>query len=496
MHPTRRLWAAIALAVLLGLLAISTAQPVLLAGSGLIGAWIIVQQYHFLQTVRTTAAQLEVQQAPVRSGIQTGESVPVTLAVSLDKPSPLSIAVNGGLPTVAVSDTDLEVILAPGETDASHTLECSWSVAGHHTFETPTVVVENNFFKQTLTIGSAPSVTAEPHGPRTIHVGEGGDRLATAYGEHDGGRHGSGIEPAELREYMPGDTMDQIDWKATARLSAPHVREYEAETERRTLLLVDHRSVLGTGNEDGTKLEYLREVALAIAASARRLGDPIGLLSVGDDGITTRIDPATTPATYNRIKRELLELEPTTPEGDTVETKSAVRADAKARAEPHQPGVQKTAADARQTLEKLTDGTVDEPTDFVSTLRPFYAARDGYQRRIESEPLYGAVKTAIQRTDTQRWTIICTDDSNPAELREAVTYARKSGNSVMVLLAPTVLYESGGLTDIERAYDRYVEFEELRRDLARMNRVTALEVGPKDRLASVLAARRPRGEVA
>ncbi|WP_343124138.1 DUF58 domain-containing protein [Natrialba sp. SSL1] len=316
--------------------------------------------------------------------------------------------------------------------------------------------------------------------------------MATAYGEHDGGRHGSGIEPAELREYIPGDTMDRIDWKATARLSSPHVREYEAETDRRTLLLIDQRRDLMTGEPGETKLEYLREVALAIMGSARRLGDPVGLLGVGDAGITTHIEPTTTPVTYNRIKHELLTLEPTTGEQDPTTTQP--HSSSLHSPERRHSSVKNTTADARMKLEAITASGVDGT--FASTLRPFYAARKSYQTRIESEPLYGAVRTAIQQRNSQQLTIICTDDSNPGELREAVTAARKNGNTVMVLLAPTVLYESGGLADIERAYDRYVEFEAFRRDLAQLNRVTALEVGPKDRLSSVLSARRPRGKPA
>jgi len=55
-----------------------------------------------------------------------------------------------------------------------------------------------------------------------------------------------------------------------------------------------------------------------------------------------------------------------------------------------------------------------------------------------------------------------------------------------------VLYEPGGLADLERAYDRYLAFEEFRRELAKLDGVTALEVGPADRLSAVLEAGRSR----
>ncbi len=72
--------------------------------------------------------------------------------------------------------------------------------------------------------------------------------------------------------------------------------------------------------------------------------------------------------------------------------------------------------------------------------------------------------------------------------------ARANDAAVTVFLAPTILYEPGGLADVERASDRYREFEALRRDLARLDRVRAFEVGPGDRLATVLESGRERGD--
>ena len=473
MYPTRRLWAAIALAAFLASLAVVTARPLLLAGSGLVGAWVLARQYRFLRTLEETVDDLTVQQAVGRSGVRTDDRVPVTLSASLERETPLALAIDAGLPTAAASESTLSVSLEPGETDGERTVEVSWPIAGRHRFDEATVRVSDGYLRETLSAGDAPTVTVEPPEPRRIHVGEGGDRIASAYGEHEGDGHGSGVEPAELREYVAGDTADQIDWKATARLGSPHVREYEASTDRRTLLVVDHRAALATGRRGETKLEYLRDVALAMAGSARRLGDPTGLLTVGDEGITTRIDPETTPATYTRIRRHLLDLRPTRDPSSTAASRTT--------------GTQ-TAADARAKHAAISG----ESDAFAATLRPFYATREGYRERIESDPLYRALETALGRGRGSTWTVVFTDDSRPAELRETVKLARRTGNAVMVLLAPTVLYESDGLADLERAYDRYAEFEELRRDLGRMARVTALEVGPRDRLSTVLSAARPR----
>jgi hypothetical protein len=84
--------------------------------------------------------------------------------------------------------------------------------------------------------------------------------------------------------------------------------------------------------------------------------------------------------------------------------------------------------------------------------------------------------------------VIFTDDTHRAEVRETVRLAQRGDNRVLVFLTPTVLFEPGGLADLEGAYDRYRSFESFRRDLARLRRVSAFEVGPGDRLDAVLSS--------
>lgn len=54
------------------------------------------------------------------------------------------------------------------------------------------------------------------------------------------------------------------------------------------------------------------------------------------------------------------------------------------------------------------------------------------------------------------------------------------------------LFQPGGLANLDVAYDRYVEFEELRHELSRPDGVMAYEVAPGDRLGAVLSAGRGR----
>ncbi|MFC4438482.1 MULTISPECIES: DUF58 domain-containing protein [Natrialbaceae] len=471
MRPTRQVWGVAVLAALLAGLAAVFARPLLLAATVLLGAWFLGQQYRFLTALRETTASLTVAQAPVASAVRTDESTPVTLQASLEGPSSLFLTAVAGVPTAGVVDEPPRVSLEPGETIARHTTAVNWPVAGRHLFDQATLTATDGRFETTLSVGPTPEMTVEPRGPRSVHVGKGGDRTAIAPGEHETGWFGSGTEPAELREYVPGDTADRIDWKTTARHDGLYVREYEAETNRPTMVIVDHRRALGGDSPTASKLSYLREAALAAVASARNLDDPVGLVTVGDEGLTSRLEPATGPTHYLSIRRQLLDLEPTetSKRTPTPSTGSAVRT----RGSP--------------------SGLEHAPDTFARTLDPFYATR-GYDTRLESDPLLGAVRYAVRERYERIWTVICTDDSNPEALYEAVLLARQNDNEVLVLLTPTPLFSSGGLADVERAYDRYRDFDAFRQKLDRMEKVTALEVAPDDRLSTVLSAGRKRAQ--
>ena len=52
---------------------------------------------------------------------------------------------------------------------------------------------------------------------------------------------GRGLNFEEIRDYRPGDDVRSIDWKVTARLQKPHIRVFNEERDRQTLLVVDQR---------------------------------------------------------------------------------------------------------------------------------------------------------------------------------------------------------------------------------------------------------------
>ncbi len=134
--------------------------------------------------------------------------------------------------------------------------------------------------------------------------------LATAYRDlaHLGVRRlrrdGSGSELARLRDYVQGDSIRDVDWKATARRKRPVTRVHETEKSQNVVLCLDAGRSMAARVDGLTKLDYAVEAALFLAFVAIRNGDRVGL-AVFDDGVRAFLPPQAGRAQYRRIVEAL-----------------------------------------------------------------------------------------------------------------------------------------------------------------------------------------------
>ncbi len=89
---------------------------------------------------------------------------------------------------------------------------------------------------------------------------------------------GAGIEFDEVREYLPGDDVRNLDWNVTARMNSPYVKKYVEERELRVFLLVDVSASGDFGSINQSKNELAAELAALLAFSAIRNHDLVGLM--------------------------------------------------------------------------------------------------------------------------------------------------------------------------------------------------------------------------
>lgn len=96
---------------------------------------------------------------------------------------------------------------------------------------------------------------------------------------------GGGSDLRELREYIPGDDIRKVDWKATARRAHPIVREYEPERGQNLFILLDAGRLMENRIGDRSRLDHAVSAALALAYAGVHHGDRIGLMAFADDVI-------------------------------------------------------------------------------------------------------------------------------------------------------------------------------------------------------------------
>ncbi|MHC4200171.1 MAG: DUF58 domain-containing protein [Planctomycetota bacterium] len=125
-------------------------------------------------------------------------------------------------------------------------------------------------------------------------------RIQVMAREPSGGREGArvgretgpGVEFADWRPYLPGDSPREVDWKAFARLGKLFVRLRAREESSNVYLLVDASASMGFGHP--AKFTFARRIAGALAAVALSGMDAVsaGLLREGQCDLGERLTGA------------------------------------------------------------------------------------------------------------------------------------------------------------------------------------------------------------
>ena len=100
-------------------------------------------------------------------------------------------------------------------------------------------------------------------------------------GDHRSSLLGRGTELAQVRPYVPGDDVRQIDWNVTARTTEPHVRVHLAERVLVTWIVLDTTPSMAFGTADRRKADVALGVALAVGHAATVRGNRVGLVGFG-----------------------------------------------------------------------------------------------------------------------------------------------------------------------------------------------------------------------
>ncbi|MGW4064853.1 DUF58 domain-containing protein [Amycolatopsis sp. NPDC004747] len=126
---------------------------------------------------------------------------------------------------------------------------------------------------------------------------------------------GQGTEFDSLREYVIGDDVRSIDWRATARAADVMVRTWRPERDRHVVLVLDTGRVSAGRVGDAPRLDAAMDAALLLAALASRAGDRVDLLAY-DRRLRAAVQGSSGASLLTSLVNAMAPLEPSLVETD------------------------------------------------------------------------------------------------------------------------------------------------------------------------------------
>lgn len=121
-------------------------------------------------------------------------------------------------------------------------------------------------------------------------------------------QRGQGTEFDSLREYVPGDDVRSIEWRATARSSTVVVKTWRPERDRHVLIVIDSGRTSAGRVGDQPRLDHHMDAALLLGALASRAGDRVDLL-IADREVRGHVERATPGDLVGRLVNAMAPVE-------------------------------------------------------------------------------------------------------------------------------------------------------------------------------------------
>ncbi|MET3903776.1 DUF58 domain-containing protein [Paenarthrobacter sp. 4246] len=136
---------------------------------------------------------------------------------------------------------------------------------------------------------------------------------------------GAGTEFDSLRDYVRGDDVRSIDWRATARRTSVVVRTWRPERDRRVVIVLDTSRTAAARIEDEPRLDTGIEAALLLSVLAERGGDRVDFLAY-DRRLRARVESASKSNMLGQLVQAMAPLEAELIELDWQQIPGQVRA--------------------------------------------------------------------------------------------------------------------------------------------------------------------------
>jgi uncharacterized protein (DUF58 family) len=229
---------------------------------------------------------------------------------------------------------------------------------------------------------------------------------------------GQGTEFDSLREYVRGDDVRSIDWRASARNRNVVVRTWQPERDRRVVLVLDTSRTSAGRVDDVPRLDSAMDAALLLAALASRAGDRVDFVA-GDRRIRSMRRAAGARDVVATLQDAMADLDPVIAEADWAGLAGAVTGLGRRRAlvvllsplEPSAveegllPVLPTLTRHHRVVLASVRDPALDRLAGRRSTLEEVYdaaAAEQVLARRRRTGELLRALGVDVVDADAER----------------------------------------------------------------------------------------------
>lgn len=131
-----------------------------------------------------------------------------------------------------------------------------------------------------------------------------------ASGDHRSPFRGKGLEFEEVREYVPGDDVRNIDWRVTARTGTPHLKLFTEERKRSIIICTDVNLTMRFGTRCTFKSVQSARAAALLGWMGSRENNRIGGSFFGNvpNGMMF-VDPARSRQALWHILKQLCDQE-------------------------------------------------------------------------------------------------------------------------------------------------------------------------------------------
>lgn len=233
--------------------------------------------------------------------------------LTLKNPSkrPMNVRVIDHYPHgVAVRKEALDLQVPPG-TEAEQYYEIKAVHRGTHVFEAAHVLLHSpfGFWRKRVRTGETTQVRVYPNFQAVARymMLDVNQRLAQI-GIHRRRRRGEGREFHQLREFVEGDSMRQIDWKASSRMRKIISREFRDERDQQVLFLMDCGQSMRAKDGELSHFDHALNAVLLMGSVALRHGDAVGLITFG--GERRMLSPRKGTSQLNLILNNVFDIQP------------------------------------------------------------------------------------------------------------------------------------------------------------------------------------------